>query len=166
MAIILDNNTNYDISEKLNQLIGKVVAECINHEKCPYIVEVSITLVDNEEIKKINKEFRNIDLVTDVLSFPLIEFVKPSGWQFIYENNLDDFLNLDTEELMLGDIVISLEKAEEQAKTYGHSFEREIGFLIVHSMLHLFGYDHISEDEEKIMFEIQEQILEEVGLVR
>lgn len=104
--------------------------------------EVAVSFVDNERIRRLNKQFRQIDKPTDVLSFPL------------------------GEEDMLGDIIISIPKAKEQARAYNHSFERELGFLTVHGFLHLLGYDHQSTAEEKEMFERQERILEQVGLTR
>ncbi|WP_205672133.1 rRNA maturation RNase YbeY [Ammoniphilus sp. YIM 78166] len=104
--------------------------------------EVAITFVDNERIKELNQQFRNKDKSTDVLSFPL------------------------DEEDALGDIIISIPKVREQAEDYGHSFERELGFLTVHGFLHLLGYDHETEAEEREMFARQEQILQEFGLIR
>lgn len=166
MAIILDTHTSFELSKQQLKLIEQIVAASVSREQCPYGVEVSITLVSNEEIQQLNKTYRGFDKVTDVLSFPLIEFEQPSLFENIDEDKLAELLNLDTKELMLGDIVISLERTQTQADDYGHSFERELGFLIVHSMLHLFGYDHLNCDEEKKMFEIQEIILKEVGLSR
>lgn len=166
MAIILDTHTGLELSKQQIKLIEQIVAASISHEQCPYDVEVSITLVSNEEIQQLNKTYRAFDKVTDVLSFPLIEFEQPSLFENIDEDELSELFNLDTKELMLGDIVISLERAQTQADDYGHSFERELGFLIVHSMLHLFGYDHLNKEDEKKMFEIQEIILKEVGLSR
>ena len=108
---------------------------------------VSIVLVNNEEIHRLNKEYRNIDAPTDVISFALADGLD----QYPYE---------------LGDIFISIDKVKQQAIDYGHSVERELGFLIVHGMLHLLGYDHINEEHEKAMFQIQEQILSSYGLER
>mgnify|MGYP004504643039 CR=1 FL=1 len=116
--------------------------------------------MDNEEIQRINKEFRNKDAVTDVLSFPMLEFDE--------DGNAEDCdFDFDGEEAVLGDIVISAERAAEQAKSYGHSFKREIAFLTVHSMLHLLGYDHVtSEEDEKVMFTKQDEILKQLGITR
>lgn len=122
--------------------------------------EISILLVDNEEIQKLNKIHRNIDRPTDVLSFPMFEYD---------ENGEIDISECDfgeNGEILLGDIVISLEKAMQQSKEYGHSFEREVGFLTAHSLLHLLGYDHMEKDEELEMFSLQEEILEQCGLDR
>ncbi|WP_077214014.1 rRNA maturation RNase YbeY [Bacillus dakarensis] len=117
--------------------------------------EVSVTFVTNERIHEINKQYRDKDQPTDVISFALEEMgegeieVSGSGMPRV-----------------LGDIIVSLAKAEEQAKEYGHSFDRELGFLVVHGFLHLLGYDHMVEEEEKIMFERQRVILDEFGLQR
>lgn len=118
-------------------------------EKC----EISVTFVDNEEIREINKEQRNIDRHTDVLSFP---FCEEEQWE----------INPDNGAILLGDIVLSLEQADLQAEEYGHSVEREVGFLTVHSVLHLLGYDHMEEEEEKEMRDRQREILEGMSLSR
>ena len=116
-------------------------------------VQLSVTFTDNEGIRAINKSYRNIDSATDVLSFPLVDF---EGGE---EPPTDEPL------LPLGDIVISLERAREQAEEFGHSYERELAFLTVHSMLHLLGYDHVnSEEEDMDMRRRQKEILEGMGL--
>lgn len=117
--------------------------------------EVSVTFVDDLEIQELNKNYRGKDQATDVLSFPMYEAEET---QII----VDD----EEEDLMLGDIIISVPSAREQALEYGHSFERELGFLMVHGFLHLLGYDHESEEMEKEMFTKQEDILKKYGLVR
>ena len=122
--------------------------------------EISVMFVDDDEIRNLNKLHRDIDRSTDVLSFPMFEYDEEGE---IVEEYADFNKN---GELLLGDIVISLEHAEKQAKEYGHSYLREVGFLTVHSMLHLFGYDHMNEEDEKEMFSYQEEILEEMGLKR
>lgn len=165
LSIIFENETNFQLNNAYTDLIETVIDECLNYVQCPYESEVNITLVDNDSIQEINKAHRDIDKATDVLSFPLIDFNVPGDFSFITEED-DDYFNLDTGELMLGDIVVSIDKAIEQAEVYGHSFERELGFLIVHSMLHLFGYDHMEDNDTDLMFSIQESILEKVGLKR
>ncbi len=146
-------------------MISEVIEASLNQEGCPYETEVSVTITDNEGIQEINQEFRNIDKPTDVLSFPMIQFEEPSNFDEVDEES-DEYFDLDTGELMIGDIMISMNKAIEQAEQFGHSLEREIGFLTAHSMLHLMGYDHIILEEESIMKEKQEQILNKVGLER
>lgn len=122
--------------------------------------EISVMFVDDDEIQTLNKLHRNIDSSTDVLSFPMYEYDEEG--KIIEE--YADFNNRG--ELLLGDIVISLEHAARQAEEYGHSFERELGFLTVHSMLHLFGYDHMTKEDEEEMFSYQEEILSGMGLKR
>ena len=150
MDVLFENNTNEEINYKL---IEKVISEALRYEGVNDNTEVSVTIVDNEEIRKINNKFRNIDRATDVLSFPLIDFDNES---------LPD----DGSKIYLGDIIISIERAKEQAKEYGHSIDREICFLTAHSMLHLLGYDHMVPEEEKEMFAKQEEILNNLGLRR
>ena len=150
MDVLFENNTNEEINYKL---IEKVISEALRYEGVNDNTEVSVTIVDNEEIRKINNKFRNIDRATDVLSFPLIDFDNES---------LPD----DGSKIYLGDIIISIERAKEQAKEYGHSIDREIGFLTAHSILHLLGYDHMVPEEEKEMFAKQEEILNNLGLRR
>jgi probable rRNA maturation factor len=165
----MENKTSFQLSEKMKQLIQEIIVQALKQEKYPLDVEVSITFVDNNEIQAINKEFRNIDRPTDVLSFPLLEFEDSTtageNDSFSLEG-LEEYINPETGDLMLGDIIISIDKAIEQSKEYNHSLEREIGFLVSHSMFHLMGYDHMEEDEEKIMFEKQEKVLQTVGLSR
>ena len=141
------------ITYSLKWLMRRAVLATLEYEGYENSCEVSITFTDNEGIRELNKKFRNIDSATDVLSFPLFDF---EGGD---EPPVDELEN------MLGDIVISLERAEAQAQEYGHSFEREAAFLCVHSMLHLLGYDHVnSEDEELEMRRRQTEIMERLGL--
>ncbi|NLK21448.1 MAG: rRNA maturation RNase YbeY [Epulopiscium sp.] len=164
----MENNTSFLLSDNIKTLIHKIIEQTLREERYPSTVEISLTFVGNEEIQRINNEFRNIDKATDVLSFPLLEFEASddeNDEEFSLEG-LDDYMNPDTGDLMLGDIIISVDKAKEQAREYGHSIEREIGFLIAHSMFHLMGYDHMTEDEEKEMVEKQERVLGLVGLGR
>jgi len=161
MSVLIDNRQNaIEVDEAMEDLVSKVVAKVLEYEECEEDYEVSISFVDNEEIRSLNKEYRGIDKETDVLSFPMLDFVDEE-----LEEEDEDAEYID-EELPLGDIVISMEKASEQAQDYGHSQERELAFLLVHGMLHLLGYDHESEAEEKEMFEKQEAVLKEMGLVR
>ena len=125
-------------------------------EGIPPYSEVSLVFVDNEEIKVLNKEYREIDSATDVLSFPMYE-----------REDLNLLKSKEfPEEILLGDIVISLEKAQEQKTEFGHSFKRELMYLFIHGMLHLFGYDHLEEDEKKEMRSREEIILEKFLLTR
>ena len=142
------------VTYRLKMLVRKAIEATLAYEQYGNPTEVSVTFTDNEGIRKLNKKFRNIDRATDVLSFPLLDF---EGEQD--EPPVDEWIG------MLGDIVISLEQAEKQAKEYGHSFEREAAFLCVHSMLHLLGYDHeTGEADEEEMCRRQREILETMGL--
>ena len=146
------------------KLAKTAVAEALSSLACPYEAEVNVLLTDNEEIRKMNQEFRGIDTPTDVLSFPMSDYEIPGDFSCIQE--VEDCFEPDTGELLLGDIVISKEKVIEQAENYGHSVEREFAFLIIHSVLHLIGYDHMEESERIRMEELQEQILTALRIIR
>ena len=133
--------------------------ETLAFEECNFTAQISVTIVDNEEIKSLNAQFRDKDVPTDVLSFPMLEFDEEG-------QIIDNEFEYDNDLIMLGDIVISLERAREQSIEFGHSFKREIAFLCAHSMLHLLGYDHMVEDEERIMNEKQENILNSLNITR
>ena len=150
----------FKVDKGIRDLVRLAVKTSLEYMDFPQKSEISVMFVDNEEIRKLNKEHRGIDRATDVLSFPLFEYDEDGE---IVEEDLD--FNPDGE-MILGDIVISLERANEQAEEYGHSFEREIGFLTVHSMLHLFGFDHMTPEDEEEMFSYQKEILDEMGLKR
>ena len=144
---------NYEkIAELPNEekLIKEVVEKVLEEEKIIAEVDVYITLTNNEEIHKINLEYRKVDRATDVLSFPMYEREEIST---LKEDSNDEI------EKILGDIIISIEKVKEQALEYGHSFERELAYLVTHGMLHLLGYDHMIEEEKTIMREREEEIL-------
>ena len=128
MDLILDDRQDkLEVSEELIEKIKDIIIECLDYEGYDDNYEVSLSFVDNKEIHELNREYRGVDRVTDVLSFPLLS---------------DDFEDVELEEESLGDIVVSLERALEQSIEYNHSFEREVCFLICHSMFHLLGYDH------------------------
>lgn len=151
--------------ETEDEIIKNTIEYALNHVGCPYEVSIDVLLTDNVCIHEINKEQRGIDRATDVLSFPMLEY-EESGVFPEVENLDDSYFELDSGELLLGSMVISMEKVKEQAEAYGHSEQRELAFLVAHSMLHLFGYDHM-EDEERIrMEEVQEEILQKAGYTR
>ncbi len=133
----------------------------LEYEECNFDAEVSVTIVDNEEIREINNAERGIDSATDVLSFPMLEFDEEG-------NVLDcEFDFVEDDVILLGDIVISAERAGEQAESFGHSFKREMAFLTVHSMLHLLGYDHVDDPEgEATMIRKQKEILDMLKITR
>lgn len=138
--------------EDFERLIEDCTRTSLEEEEIDDDAEVSVTLVDNARIREMNAEFRDIDKETDVLSFPM------------GDESFD--VNPDNDAILLGDIVISLEKAQAQAEEYGHSFRREAAFLITHSLFHLLGYDHITPEDEAEMFAKQERVLEKLGITR
>lgn len=146
------------------KLAEEIITFVLDYENFPFEAEVSVTLVDNESIHEINREHRGVDAPTDVLSFPMIEYSRPGDFSGI--ENYDDNFNPDSGEALLGDIVLSLPKVREQAKAYGHSLKREFAFLIVHSMLHLLGYDHMTPEEAAFMENKQKDILNEKNILR
>lgn len=165
--IYIDNRQNkIKVSEELKKTIEDVVDYAIREEKVKYDYEISVIFVDNDNIKQINKEQRNIDKVTDVLSFPMLEYPKGKVYKDIYINYKFDDSYFDDGNLVLGDIVLSLERAMEQCREYGHSFLRETMYLTVHSVLHLLGYDHMIENEKKIMRKKEEEILSKFDINR
>ena len=139
--------------DEFEGLIEDCTRAALEEEGIEDSAEVSVTLVDNARIRELNSEHRGIDRETDVLSFPLCG---DEGFE----------VDPDTDAILLGDIVISLEKAKAQAEEYGHSFRREAAFLVTHSLFHLLGYDHMTPDEETEMFTKQEKVLEKLGITR
>lgn len=164
MTIEFEKEYDKDLGINYEEIADKVINAALDYEECPYEAEVSLTLVDNNRIHDINKEFRDIDRPTDVLSFPMVEY--DDAGEFAFLEDEDDCFNPETGELMLGDIIISLDKVEEQAIAYGHSFAREYAFLIAHSMLHLMGYDHMTDDDASIMEAKQRAILDNLNITR
>lgn len=165
MSIFIEEEAVCRFDFNHRELLESVIVETLDYLKCPFETEISVVLTDNENIRSINNEFRKIDFPTDVLSFPLIEFDIPADFCFLEEGSQESF-NPETGELMLGDIIISIEKAEEQSLLYGHSLQREIAFLTVHSVLHLLGFDHMEEEERLQMEKLQNDILNKMGLCR
>ena len=164
MTIEFEKEYDKDLGINYEEIADKVINAALDYEECPYEAEVSLTLVDNNRIHDINKEFRDIDRPTDVLSFPMVEY--DDAGEFAFLEDEDDCFNPETGELMLGDIIISLDKVEEQAIAYGHSFTREYAFLIAHSMLHLMGYDHMVDEERIVMEQKQEKALQQLQIGR
>ncbi|SHJ79370.1 probable rRNA maturation factor [Paramaledivibacter caminithermalis DSM 15212] len=149
---IVNNQDIIKYESSLVDLVKKVVVKSLETENVDKNIEVSISFVDNSEIRYLNKNFRNKDKETDVLSFPQYDAIE----KIKEEKNL----------VILGDIVISLEKAKEQAIEYGHSFEREVAFLTAHSMFHLFGYDHDTDENTMLMRKKEEEVLDLLGILR
>lgn len=173
MTINIEYETDNKLDFDWDNVIKSVIGQACDSESCPYEAEVSVTIVDNDSIQAINKEFRSIDNPTDVLSFPMLDYEAPADFSFLDIENEDgddevvsEYFNPDTGELVLGDIIISVDKVKEQADKYGHSQERELAFLVAHSMMHLFGYDHMEPEEAKVMEGKQEAVLEKLGISR
>lgn len=165
MHYFLENETDTTFDFDMLEVIKLIVDEVLDLEGCEYEAQVNVVLTDNEGIRAINKEYRGIDRETDVLSFPSLEFEAPGF------TGLDDMLDAsvidpETDELILGDIMISVDKVMEQAKTFGHSLKREFAFLVAHSMLHLSGYDHMTPEDAAVMEKKQEAVLQKLNITR
>lgn len=165
MTVTIERESEIPLPFSEQEIAEAVVSETLDYEECPYEVEVNIILTNNEEIHKINLEQRDVDAPTDVLSFPMISYAYPSDFTVLEADGMDNF-DPDTGELLLGDIVISVDKVIEQAEKYNHDVKREYAFLIAHSMLHLFGYDHMDEIERETMELKQDEILNRLGITR
>lgn len=162
MNILIDDRQDKVSTAGLAEIINDVIKTALEVEGVVDDVEVSVSFVDNEEIQKLNKYYRGIDSPTDVLSFPLVEFE-----EIYYDVDLPDETNEDIQKVEpIGDIVISLEKAMQQSIEYGHSFEREVAYLTAHSMFHLLGYDHESDEDKKIMREKEETVMAKLNIGR
>lgn len=167
MTVLFERDGEEEIGFDYEEVLKKVVEEALRQEQCPYECEVNVRLTENEGIRRLNQEFRDLDVPTDVLSFPMVEYEVPGDFSQLDSPEAEImYFNLDTKELLLGDIVISLERAREQSEEYGHSLERELAFLTAHSMLHLMGYDHMEDGEREVMERKQENILQNLGITR
>ena len=164
MSIYIEEEGGSSLPFDTEEIARTVVEAALEYEKCPYEAEVSILLTTDEEVRKLNYSSRGLDRPTDVLSFPMIEFETPGDFDGLEER--EDCFDPETGELTLGDIVISKEKVLEQAEAYGHSVLREYAFLIVHSVLHLTGYDHMEAKERAMMEARQRQIMEKAEILR
>lgn len=156
--ICINEQDHYPLPESWTPMLEKLLHIAAEHEQVS-AGEVALTFVDDAQIHELNRTYRGIDRPTDVLSFPMLE-VGGEELKVTFDEAED------APEEMLGDIIISVERAIAQSEDYGHSLEREIGFLFVHGFLHLLGYDHGDEEEEKVMFAKQELILQKAGLIR
>lgn len=166
MIYIDDRQNKITTGEELYSTIESVIDFALKEEEVIIPYEISVLLVDNEEIKSINNDTRNIDKETDVLSFPILDYPNGKVFKEVYLNFDFDKTYMDGSDLVLGDIVLSLEKAKEQSEEFGHSFLREVCYLIVHSILHLLGYDHIKDEEKVIMRKQEENILQKLDIRR
>lgn len=164
MTLLFEEEGQLKLDLPCEELARKVIEAALDYAECPYEAEVNLLLTMNDEIQEMNRNFREIDRPTDVLSFPMIDYETPGDFDFL-EDVMDAF-HPESGELMLGDIVISKEKVIAQAEEYGHSITREYAFLIAHSMLHLFGYDHMEDDDRIVMESKQKEILEQLQILR
>lgn len=165
MTLILENETDINLNIDYEQIASDVINGVLDYVECPYECVVNVLLTDNEGIRMMNRQMRGLDQPTDVLSFPGISFEKEGDFTPV-EEDVTSYFDSETGELMIGDIMVSLEKAQEQAQEYNHSVKREYAFLIAHSMLHLSGYDHIEEGERERMEQVQDEILKHIGYTR
>lgn len=165
MTFYVENETDRELPFPVEDTVKLVCEAVLEEENCPYEVQVNTVLTDNGGIRELNREYRGIDRETDVLSFPNVDFSEEGVFE-IDEDSEADYFDPDTGELILGDIMISVDKVYEQAENFGHSARREFAFLVAHSMLHLCGYDHMEEEKRLVMEEKQEAILQGLNITR
>ena len=164
MTLYFEEEGKEELALPGEELAKKVAETVLEDAGCPYEAQVNLLLTDDTEIHKMNLEFRGIDRPTDVLSFPMIEYETPGTFDFLEDR--EDCFDPETGDLVLGDIAISKSRVIRQAEEYGHSVKREFAFLIAHSMLHLIGYDHMTDDERVVMEDRQRQALNTLGILR
>lgn len=164
MTIIFEDESGRQLPFDAQHMAYDVVTAVLDAQGCPYEAEVNLLLTTNQGICAVNKETRGIDSPTDVLSFPALEYEKAGDFTFVEDQGL--MFHPETGELLLGDILLSVDKVYAQAEEYGHSLMREYAFLIAHSMLHLCGYDHMEPEDAALMEKKQEEILESLGITR
>lgn len=165
MTLNLEKEYDLDLGLDYEAVAQSVIDQVLEEEGCPYEAQVNLLLTSDEEIHHMNREYRDVDRPTDVLSFPQVEYGSPADFSWAETHEIDCF-DPDSGELLLGDIVISLDKVKEQAEKYGHGVKREYAFLIAHSMLHLLGYDHMTEEERLDMEARQTRVLEQLQITR
>lgn len=165
MTLNIEREYGLELGIDYEKTAFQVAEQILTEEECPYEAEVSLLLTSDEEIHRLNLEYRGINRPTDVLSFPQIEYETPGDLSKAEEQESGCF-NPDTGELFLGDIIISLDRVKEQAESYGHGTRREFAFLVAHSMLHLLGYDHMTEKDTEDMEARQARALEHLGIER
>lgn len=165
IQLYLENETDGAFDFSIEEIAESVIAKVLEVEQCPYEVEVNVLITDNDGIQEYNRQMRNIDAPTDVLSFPNLDFTEPS--EFYMEPGQEaDYTNPENGRIILGDIILNVDRIFSQAEEYGHSIKREYAFLIAHSMYHLCGYDHMSEEEAALMESKQENTLKLLQITR
>lgn len=166
MTFCVENETGAQFDFDPEEVAALVAKEVLRSEGCDREVEITLTITNDEGIQELNREFREIDRPTDVLSFPNVSYEEPGDFSVMEGEQEVDLLNPDTGNIMFGDIVVNEDRVRSQAQEYGHSTKREFAFLIAHSMLHLCGYDHMEEDEAKVMEKKQSDVLNTLGITR
>lgn len=161
-----NRQSKIEVTDELIELINEVCQQSLEAEEMNSPYQISLLFVDNDEIREINRDTRGIDKATDVLSFPMLDYPKDKVFKDVYKSVKFNEIYLDGEELVLGDMVLSLERAREQSIEYNHSFNREVCYLVVHSILHLLGYDHMENEEKKKMRQREEEILGNLNITR
>lgn len=165
MTFYVENETEKKLPFSVDEVLSDVMESVLTAESCPFEASVNLLLTDGAGIREYNDHFRKMDAETDVLSFPNLEFLKPGDFSGA-ESSPADCFDPDSGELLLGDIILNLERVESQAEEYGHSQKREFAFLLAHSLYHLCGYDHMEEGEARLMEEKQEAVLQSLGITR
>ena len=165
MTFYFESEWEEEAFPECEAVLRSVFEAACDYVSCPYECSVNMLLTDDAAIHSMNKEFRGIDRATDVLSFPMVDYKEPGNFDGL-EEHTEEYFEPESGELLLGDIVISVERAKAQAAEYGHSVKREMAFLTAHSMLHLFGYDHMEDAERIEMERMQEEILAKLSIGR
>ena len=165
MTSYVENETDVSFPLTMQEILEQIMETVLETENCPYETTVNLLLTDRNGIREYNREYRDLDKETDVLSFPNIPFVKAGDFTIVEEDEAAYF-DPDSGELVLGDIILSADHVAAQAQEYGHSLLREFAFLIAHSMFHLCGYDHMTPQEATIMERKQEEVLEQLKITR
>lgn len=165
MTFYVENESGKEFGFDIEEAAGRVIEKALELEGCPYEAEVNVLITSKELIRVYNREYREIDKETDVLSFPGVDYDSPADFS-LAEASENDYFNPDTGELMLGDIILCADRVFSQAEEFGHSILREFSFLIAHSMLHLLGYDHMEPAEEEDMIMRQNRILDGLHITR
>ncbi len=165
--VVIEENIEFETDFDKDAIAGEVVDYILKKENCPWDVEVDILITDSDEVQDYNREYRDIDKTTDVLSFPNIDWEAPADYSSVDEQEFNaSSFNPETDLPILGEICLNKDRIISQADEYGHSIKREYAFLIAHSMLHLLGYDHMEEDEASVMEDKQKEYLSQLGINR
>lgn len=165
MTSYVENETEVVFDFKIQEILELLLEEILTSEGCPYEAQVNLLITDNEGIREYNRQYRESDKPTDVLSFPMIDFKSEADFSMV-EQQSADYFDPESGELLLGDIIISADQVLEQAEKFGHSVKREFAFLTAHSLLHLCGYDHMEKKEAAVMERKQEEALNKLGITR